>query len=58
MCSYQGEYFNDEELRVMLAREAAEERERQEEEAKLEEQLQEEVDEEGRAKVRGILVAS
>lgn len=59
MASFQGDYFNDEEVRLMLAREAAEERRRRIEEAEEDEKEQEEARrEEGKRKKRGIIVAS
>ena len=56
---FQGEYFNDKEVRMMLAREAAEERKRIEDEAAAEEQEREDAKrDENRKKKRGIIIAS
>ena len=56
---FQGEYFNDEEVRMMLAREASEEQKRRIEEAEREELENEEArKEEGKRKKRGIIIAS
>ena len=55
----QGEYFNDEEVRLMLAREAVEERKKRDEELiKEEEMALEAKQEEGKRKKRGIVIAS
>ncbi len=54
----QGEYFNDEEVRLMLAREAAEERKKREEELIKEEEMANEArQEEGKRLKRGIVIA-
>jgi uncharacterized protein YaiI (UPF0178 family) len=56
---HQGEYFNDEEVRDMLAREAFEDKKRREEEMAKEEKEEEEAKkEEGKKKTRGIIIAS
>ncbi len=55
----QGEYFNDEEVRMMLAREAEEERRRREEEMlKAELDQEEDMKDEGKRRKRGIIIAS
>ena len=54
----QGEYFNDEEVRLMLAAEALEERKKREEELIKEEEMAKEANqEEGKRKKRGIVIA-
>ena len=56
---YQGEFFQEEEVRAMLAQEASEEKERREEEEKKEEELQAMADnDELRKAKRGIIIAS
>ena len=56
---FQGEYFSDEDVRVMLAQEAAEERRRREEEYEREEAMNDEArQEEVKRQNRGILIAS
>ena len=56
---FQGEFFQEEEVRAMLAQEAAEEKERREEEEKREEELQAMADnDELRRAKRGIMIAS
>jgi len=53
-----GEYFNDEEVRRMLAAEAAEEKLKREEELIKEEEMAKEANqEEGKRKKRGIVIA-
>jgi len=53
-----GEYFNDEEVRLMLAAEALEERKKREEELIKEEEMAKEANqEEGKRKKRGIVIA-
>ena len=55
----QGEYFNDEEVRLMLAAEALEERKKREEELIKEEEMAKEANqEEGKRKKRGIVIAT
>ena len=55
---FQGEYFNDEEVRRMLAAEAAEEKLKREEELIREEEMAKEANqEEGKRKKRGIIIA-
>ena len=55
----QGEYFNDEEVRMMLAREVAEEkRRREEEELREEREAMEARAEDGKRRQRGIIIAS
>ena len=57
--SFQGEFFNDEEVRIMIAREAEEERNRRDEE--LAKEIEEEAQakkEEGVRKKRGIIIAN
>ena len=55
---FQGEYFNDEEVRRMLAAEAAEEKLKREEELIKEEEMAKEANqEEGKRKKRGIVIA-
>jgi len=54
-----GEYFNDEEVRIMLAREAEEDRKRRDEELAREEAEEIEAkNEEGKRKKRGIIIAN
>ena len=56
---FQGEYFNDEEVRIMLAREAEEDRKRRDEELAREEAEEAEAKrEEGKRKKRGIIIAN
>ena len=56
--AFQGEYFNDEEVRRMLAAEAAEEKLKREEELIREEEMAKEANqEEGKRKKRGIIIA-
>lgn len=56
---FQGEYFNDEEVRMMLAREVAEEkRRREEEELREEREAMEARAEDGKRRQRGIIIAS
>ena len=57
--SLKGEYFNDEEVRIMLAREAEEDRKRRDEELAREEAEELEAKkEEGKRKKRGIIIAN
>ncbi len=55
----QGEYFNDEEVRMMLAREAEEDKKRRaEEDAQMEKDEADAKQEEGKLKKRGIIIAN